>query len=157
MQKNFRECPTCLRVVCLSDFDMQYGFCNEDSPRRNEIAESQAEQAGAVLKGFASALGLGEAIKQVSSAAKQATGNLARCPEDGTVAAAGTRFCPECGTAMLQPESDACPGCGTATQGAKFCPECGTKIERRVPGLCPSCGTEAQGAKFCPECGTKIA
>ncbi len=39
-QVNFRECPTCSRIVCLSDFDTQSGFCQEDSPRTNEIAEA---------------------------------------------------------------------------------------------------------------------
>ena len=68
---NFRECPTCLRIVCLSDFDEKGGFCNEDSPRRNEIAQAQGEQAGAAIKGLASAFGLGDAFKQVGDAAKR--------------------------------------------------------------------------------------
>ena len=156
VRENFRECPTCLRIVCLSDFDLQNGFCNEDTPRRDEIAESKAEQAGAVLKGFASAFGLGEAFKQASSAVKQASAGMARCPQDGTIAAAGTKFCPECGAEMVQPGSDACPSCGTETHGAKFCPECGTKIDRTPAGTCSECGTEAPGAKFCPECGAKL-
>lgn len=161
VKPRFRECPTCLQVMCLSDFDEQSGYCNQDTPRRNEIAESQAEQAGAVFKGLASAFGLGDALKQVGQAAKQA-GNaasqtMARCPNDGTLAPAGTKFCPECGTAMVQPAADVCPNCGAETKGAKFCPECGTKIEQKPSGVCPNCGTDAKGAKFCPECGTKMA
>jgi len=153
---NFRECPTCLRIVCLSDFDEKSGYCNEDSPRRNEVAQAQAEQAGAVIKGFANVFGIGDAMKQAGEAAKRATASAARCPKDGTLAAAGTKFCPECGTPMTQPAIDACPKCGSPTRGAKFCPECGTKIESVQPGVCPSCGTETKGAKFCPECGTKV-
>jgi ribosomal protein L32 len=153
----FRECPTCQRIVCLSCFDEQSGYCNDDTPRRAEIAEAQGEQAGAALKGIASAFGLGEAFKQVSTAVKQASTNVARCPNDGTTAPAGTKFCPECGSAMTQPVVDACPNCGKETHGAKFCPECGTKIERQPAGICPNCGTETKGAKFCPECGTKMA
>jgi hypothetical protein len=153
----FRECPTCLRIVCLSDFDEKSGFCNEDTPRRNEIAQAQAEQAGHVLKGFASALGLGDAMKQVGNAAQQATTSMARCPKDGTLAKPGTKFCPECGSSMVQPAVDACPKCGVDTKGAKFCPNCGTKIERAPAGVCPSCGAQTKGAKFCPECGTKLA
>jgi hypothetical protein len=151
----FRECPTCLQVLCLSDWDETSGYCNEDTPRRQEIAEAQAEQAGVMLKGFANALGIGGAIKEATSAMKQATTNVARCPKDGTVAAAGTKFCPECGSPMTQPATDACPSCGMATHGAKFCPECGAKVER-APAVCPQCGTEGKGAKFCPECGTKM-
>ena len=156
VQNRFRECPTCSRIVCLSDFDEQSGYCTEDSPRRGQIAQAQAEQAGAVLKGFASALGLGEVVKRASDAAKQSTTAMARCPKDGTMAPAGTKFCPECGSPMTQPAVDACPNCGKETHGAKFCPECGTKIERAAAGVCPNCGAQTKGAKFCPECGTKL-
>lgn len=162
VQDRFRECPTCNRVVCLSDFDVQADTCNEDSPRANEISESRAEQAGSAIKGFASAFGLGEAFKglgdtmrQAGQAAQQASATMARCPQDGTLAEPGTKFCPECGTPMLQPETKLCPKCGTDTKGAKFCPECGTKIETKPAGICAACGTETKGAKFCPECGAK--
>lgn len=156
VKDRFRECPTCLRIVCLSDFDEQSGYCAEDSPRRDAIAQAEAEQAGAALRGFASAFGLGEVVQRASQAAKQATSGMARCPKDGTPAPAGTKFCPECGGPMVQPASDACPSCGAQVHGAKFCPECGTKVERAAVGLCPSCGAESKGAKFCPECGTKL-
>ncbi len=164
VKERFRECPTCKKVVCISDFDERAGFCNEDSPRVNEITESRAEQAGAALKGLASAFGLGDTFKQVGEAAKQAgqaaqraSAAMARCPQDGTLAAAGTKFCPECGSPMVQPAAATCPKCGADTQGAKFCPNCGNKMEQPAPtGVCPSCGAQAGGAKFCPECGTKI-
>lgn len=159
VQMHFRECPTCNRIVCLSDFDARSGFCQEDSPRTNEIAEAQGEQAGAAIKGFATAFGLGDVVNQVGQAAKsvqQASTQMARCPQDGTLAAPGTKFCPECGAAMLQPALDKCPKCGANTMGAKFCPNCGTKIEAKAnPGICVKCGAETKGAKFCPECGTK--
>jgi len=44
-QVHFRECPTCNRIVCLSDFDTQSGFCQEDSPRTSEIAEARGQTA----------------------------------------------------------------------------------------------------------------
>ena len=155
VKDRFRECPTCRRVVCLSDFDEQSGFCKDDSPRRGQIAEAEAEQAGAALRGFASALGLGEVAKQTGAAAKQAQAGMAKCPKDGTLAPAGTKFCPECGAAMVQPAADLCPNCGKPTMGAKFCPECGAKIERAPAGKCPACGADTKGARFCPECGAK--
>jgi hypothetical protein len=165
VKDRFRECPTCKKVVCISDFDEQAGLCNEDSPRTNEITEARAEQAGKAVKGFMSAFGLGDAVQQMGQAARQAGEaaqragqTMACCPNDGTLAAAGTKFCPECGTAMLQPAATTCPKCGTETHGAKFCPNCGNKMEAPAPaGVCPNCGAEAKGAKFCPECGTKIA
>jgi hypothetical protein len=158
VQQYFRECPTCHQLLCLSDFDEQSGFCREDSPRREDMARGEAEQAAGVVKGIAAAFGLGEAFKGAAEAAKRASDSAARCPKDGTLAAPGTKFCPECGSAMVQPSVDKCPKCGAAAQGAKFCPECGAKIERpaAAPARCPSCNAETQGAKFCPECGTKL-
>ena len=164
VKDRFRECPTCMKVVCISDFDERTGFCNEDSPRVNEITEARGEQAGAAIKGFASAFGLGDAFKEIGDAAKQAgqaaqraSTSMARCPQDGTLAAPGTKFCPECGTGMVQPTATACLACGSETKGAKFCPSCGATPAQPAPaGVCPSCGAKAEGAKFCPECGTKI-
>lgn len=157
-QEHFRECPTCLRIVCLSDFDTQSGFCQEDSPRTNEINEARGAQAGAALKGFANAFGLGDALRGAEEAVKRAQTSLASCPSCGTKAAAGTKFCPECGVQMTQPAATGtCPKCGAQAGGAKFCPECGTKIEQAPAStVCPQCGTDGKGAKFCPECGTKI-
>lgn len=159
VQVHFRECPTCQRIVCLSDFDTQSGFCQDDSPRTDEIAESRGAQAGAAIKGFAAAFGLGSVLDNVSKAADAASRSMdgmAHCPKDGTLAAPGTKFCPECGTPMVQPASTVCPKCGTETGGAKFCPNCGNKMEVAPPENCPNCGAPAKGAKFCPECGTKI-
>jgi len=157
VQVHFRECPTCGRLVCLSDFDSQSGFCQDDSPRTGEIAEARGTQAGAALKGFASAFGLGDALKKAEEAVQQAQQNVAKCPNCGNTAAPGTKFCPECGTLMAQPAADRCPNCGAEAHEAKFCPECGTRIER-APAVtnCPNCGAEVKGAKFCPECGKKV-
>jgi hypothetical protein len=162
VKDRFSECPTCSRVVCVSCFDTQSGFCNDDSPRANEVNEARGEQAGAALKGLASAFGLGDsfkplgdAMRQAGRAAEQASQSMARCPQDGTLAEAGTKFCPECGSPMVQPQAQLCPKCGADTKGAKFCPECGTKMDVKPAGICPSCGAETKGAKFCPECGTK--
>ncbi len=159
-QVHFRECPSCSRIVCLSDFDTQSGFCNEDSPRMNEINEARGEQAGAAIKGFASAFGFGDVIKKASQAvetARQASTQMAKCPNDGTLAAPGTKFCPECGAPMVQPAETRCSNCNAETHGAKFCPECGMKIEvKPASTICPNCGTDGKSARFCPECGTKI-
>jgi ribosomal protein L32 len=161
VKDRFRECPTCKKVVCISDFDEQSGYCNEDSPRVNEITEARAEQAGAVFKGLANAFGLGDQLKQAGEAARQsaqrASASMARCPKDGTLAAPGTKFCPECGSPMTQPAATICPKCGADTHGARFCPNCGNKMEAAPAGVCPSCGAKTGTAKFCPECGAKLA
>jgi len=165
VQVHFGECPTCNRIVCLSDFDVQSGFCTEDSPRAQQIDEARGTQAGAALKGFAAAFGLGDALDKAKQAAQEAQqraqAGMARCPNDGTQAPAGTKYCPNCGSPMVQPAppvSTICPNCGTDTKGARFCPNCGTKMEAApVATVCPKCGTETKGAKFCPNCGNKMS
>src|SRR4030042_6416660 len=106
VQVHFRECPTCNRIVCLSDFDTQSGFCQDDSPRTEEISEARGAQAGSATRGFAAAFGLGGALDSVGKAVEAAgksTTQMAQCPKDGTFAAPGTKFCPECGTQMTPP------------------------------------------------------
>src|SRR3954454_23662652 len=52
------------------------------------------------------------------------------CPACGSVAAAGAKFCSECGTPLAR----ACPSCGTtADAAAKFCAECGTGLDAAAP------------------------
>jgi hypothetical protein len=77
IEPNFRECPTCKLIVCLSDWDSQSGYCTEDSPRKEEIAEAEGQQAGAVIKGIANVFGLGDVAKQAMQAAKTASTNAA--------------------------------------------------------------------------------
>ena len=81
VKQYFRECPTCLQTLCLSDLDEQSGFCQDDSPRAAEIAEAQAEQAAGMVKGIANVFGLGGAIKQATEAAQRASAMTARCPQ----------------------------------------------------------------------------
>jgi hypothetical protein len=159
VKQYFRECPTCHQILCLSDFDEVSGYCNEDSPRGDQIAEARGQQAGAALKGIANVFGLGSAFEAAGKAAQQAINSTAHCPNCNAVAQPGTKFCPECGTLMIQPVSTVCPKCGTETKGAKFCPNCGAKQEApaaAAPANCPKCGAPANGAKFCANCGTKI-
>ena len=49
-----------------------------------------------------------------------------------------------------------CKECGNElAEGAKFCGECGSKVLK--PNTCPSCGAIcASGMKFCTECGQNL-
>ncbi|MEA2576003.1 MAG: hypothetical protein QOH93_3301 [Chloroflexia bacterium] len=138
VQQYFHECPTCQQVVCISDFDAQTGFCNDDTPRKQEIAEAQAQQAAGFVKGIASAFGVTEAIKQASEhaaqAQAQAKAGLATCPKCGNQALAGTKFCDNCGSQMTQPAPQAvtCSNCGAQVPaGKKFCADCGTPVAQQ--------------------------
>lgn len=55
-------------------------------------------------------------------------------------------------------EQIACPNCGTMlAANSKFCLECGSKIEIPKPLFCTECGEPiTEGAKFCACCGTKL-
>lgn len=167
VQQYFRECPTCHEIVCIPDFDEVSGFCDEDSPRRGQIEQAKAEQAAGFMTGIANAFGIGDAIRQASVVA---TANLATCSQCGNKAAAGTKFCPNCGGPMTQPAPPTtntvsapsvvkCGNCGaTVPDGQKFCGECGTPVPvAQAPQqmVCPNCGTETTSA-FCGSCGTKV-
>ena len=159
VEDRFHECPTCQLIVCPTDWDAPSGFCTEDSPRREDIARAQTEQVAGALKGIAGAFGFGDVMRSAAQGMQSARANMARCPKDGTLAPPGTKFCPECGSAMAQPSTETCPQCSKpVAPGAKFCPECGGKIERAAaaPAFCPSCGAKSEGAKFCPQCGAKL-
>ena len=121
MKDVFHECPTCRQFVCPTDWDATSGFCADDTPRRQEIAQAQGEQAATMVKGLANAFGLGTAMKQAADT--MAPAPCAQCGGDTR----GSKFCPNCGTPVPQAAAGLCRSCGADTHGAKFCPECGTK------------------------------
>ncbi len=136
VQPSFRECPTCLQVVCLPDFDQVAGYCKEDSPRSAQIAEAQAQQTAAAIKGFANAFGFGDVLRQATEAARaQAEASQPTCPSCGNTASGGTKFCPNCGSQMQQAQpvaavSTTCPNCNSTVEaGQKFCSNCGTPAQ----------------------------
>ncbi|MDQ3706392.1 MAG: zinc ribbon domain-containing protein [Chloroflexota bacterium] len=138
VQQYFRECPTCQQVVCISDFDMQSGYCNDDTPRKQEIAEAQAAQAAGFVKGVASIFGVTDAFRQageqMAEAQEKAKASLATCPKCGNQALAGKKFCDECGSQMTQPvaQSVTCSNCGAqVAAGKKFCADCGTPVQQQ--------------------------
>ena len=116
---------------------------------------AQNESGG--LAGAGVGLGAGAAMGNMMTNMMQQSGSpaqaSAQCPKCGAAVAAGTKFCPECGTSMA-PAAAKCVSCGTdIKQGSKFCPECGAK---QGPKKCAQCGAAISAkAKFCPECGQK--
>lgn len=140
VQQYFRECPTCHQVVCIPDFDEVTGYCDQDSPRKGEIAQAQAEQAIGFMKGVANAFGVTDAIKQAQARAQAQQGQVQgqaqpQAQASGVVCAkchqpvpAGMKFCGNCGTPVPEAAQEVkCPNCGTMTSQA-FCGNCGTKV-----------------------------
>lgn len=67
------------------------------------------------------------------------------------------KFCPECGTKLIEKTQRICPNCNIEVE-SKFCPECGAKtveVVEKMVKMCPNCKVETE-SKFCPECGAKI-
>ena len=88
------------------------------------------------------------------------------CPKCGSVIAATSTFCPNCGANLNQPAQQqaqqqmiACSKCGEKVPaGTKFCPNCGTAISEQPAAQqeikCASCGFILHSpSKFCPNCG----
>ena len=68
-----------------------------------------------------------------------------------------SKFCPECGTRLIENTQRVCPKCNIEVD-SNFCPECGTKtveVVEKIVKMCPNCNIESD-SKFCPECGAKI-
>jgi len=57
-----------------------------------------------------------------------------------------------------EPQIIRCPGCKKQFKATnKFCPECGSKLVEEKKTNCPSCNKPLKGnEKFCTECGAKI-
>ena len=65
-----------------------------------------------------------------------------------------SKFCLECGQAVLAKNEVICPSCNTKTPSGKFCLECGTTMVKK----CPECNVELPpNGKFCLECGHKLS
>ncbi|MDQ3939992.1 MAG: zinc ribbon domain-containing protein [Actinomycetota bacterium] len=141
VQQYFRECPTCHEIVCIPDFDEVSGFCDQDSPRRAEVAQAEAEQAVGFMKGVADAFGISDAMKQGMQQAQEQQAQQApqtAAPAPAQPATAGVK-CASCGA--------------TVPEGQKFCGSCGTPVPQAV--ACPNCGTMTDQA-FCGSCGAKV-
>jgi membrane protease subunit (stomatin/prohibitin family) len=112
--------------------------------------------------GMGAGAGMGYAMS--GGMAGQMQGQGITCPKCGTIATAGSRFCPSCGNDLSRtPEkppqtTTKCPSCGTEMpEETKFCPNCGQKMVQKEKVKCQKCGTEsAAGTKFCPNCGEKL-
>ena len=92
-------------------------------------------------------LGLGAAMSQAlrdSLAPSQSAPSAPSAPQPAAPAAApGSRFCPNCGNAVLA--------------GAKFCANCGFNLAQAA-NACPKCSTvNPPGSKFCQNCGQALS
>ena len=143
-----------------------YDYTQERSFDTLEGAAKNPGSSNSALLGAGLGLGMGAGIgrlvggmaqelrttpKEPTPAREEGT----KCPQCGSIIAAGKRFCGECGYDTHRQERGAskrirCSQCGHEYDStAKFCPECG---DRYTP--CPNCQADVkEDAKVCPECG----
>ena len=98
---------------------------------------------------------MGNIGKQVGAGFKDISGTQTTpCPKCGASVPNGSKFCPDCGTPIVNAASKvSCPNCHRVVPAGKFCPECGAALS----ATCPKCGhTNAPGTKFCANCGQKL-
>jgi len=140
----------------------QIGDDRYRAKRTFDALDKAAENPGAAGTLMSAGIGLGVGAKMAGGLSGLADENLGTskrgqqtsegtpCSKCGHMIAAGTKFCPECGTPSGPPSIE-CPGCGRQVPAtSKFCPECGKPISPK----CAACGQEfPPGSKFCPHCG----
>ncbi|MGQ9565171.1 MAG: SPFH domain-containing protein [Candidatus Bathyarchaeales archaeon] len=113
-------------------FWLRTGRATPEEVLRMETVKKAAEELG---KSPGAGLGTGMVlIPQVmtpSGPAQAPAAALIICPKCSARIPATSKFCPDCGAEIAQPEATKkCPKCGHPVLAtAKFCPECGTKIE----------------------------
>ncbi|MBX5326098.1 MAG: SPFH domain-containing protein [Candidatus Bathyarchaeia archaeon] len=113
-------------------FWLRTGRATPEEVLRMETVKKAAEELG---KSPGAGLGTGMVlIPQVmtpSGPAQAPAAALIICPKCSARIPATSKFCPDCGTEIAQPEATKkCSKCGHPVLAtAKFCPECGAKIE----------------------------
>ncbi|MEM2102246.1 MAG: SPFH domain-containing protein [Candidatus Bathyarchaeia archaeon] len=113
-------------------FWLRTGRATPEEVLRMETVKKAAEELG---KSPGAGLGTGMVlIPQVmtpSGPTQAPAAALIICPKCSARIPATSKFCPDCGTEIAQPDATKkCPKCGHPVLAtAKFCPECGAKIE----------------------------
>jgi RNA polymerase subunit RPABC4/transcription elongation factor Spt4 len=106
----------------------------------DDAAKNPSGGAGTTA-GLGAGLGVGYAIGgQMGQGMGMGMGGIGQtrsCSNCGSIIPLNSKFCPNCGTTMVQPQAAGPPG-----SKPKFCPECGTAI--------------TTDAKFCPNCGKQL-
>jgi len=93
------------------------------------------------------------AMAQTQGGQAGAAAPRVKCAQCGTENPATSKFCANCGTAIVI--GSKCPKCGNLNDAsAKFCANCGTAMN--AAKKCPNCKADIPaGSKFCPACGKK--
>lgn len=116
-KEHFHRCPRCTKWVCENDWNEQEGLCTTCAPRISvEVAAAKAEKAI-------------QDIKEKAAKTQVFTGEIESkqtiCPQCGKPAGEG-KFCNNCGAPLGLIK---CPKCGAENPaGTRFCGECGTKL-----------------------------
>ncbi len=127
LRPDFIQCPRCSSWVCRkSCWNVVKGLCKNCAPDLAvEMAAAQASKTTEKIWSSAEVSDTDE--QQISDKQTWKAGVKAGCPNCGAALATNAKFCPECGTKIVQ--KTFCAECGAELKaGAKFCGECGTKV-----------------------------
>ena len=89
----FHQCPTCLQLVCPTDWDAQASLCTQDA---DEKRQSSAAPAGEAVHEIRCA-NCGADVRGAKFCRECGTPVATKCRSCGAETG-GAKFCPECGT-----------------------------------------------------------
>jgi len=138
--------------------DMQRYMAFKAARGIEEAAKNPGEAGNAAGLGLGAGIGMmmpGMIAGAMGAQGRGATapaGTSVACPKCQSLVPEGSKFCANCGTAMV---ASACPKCrATVPPGARFCAACGAPF---AAATCPKCNAAVgPGSKFCGGCGTKL-
>ncbi len=124
LKSEFIQCPRCSSWVCRSScWNTKRGLCKQCAPDLG-VEMSAAQASRSVEEVWAHACMSNEDKKLSEDNWRETI--RATCPQCEKPLASNAKFCPECGTTLVN--KNVCSKCGTLLSlGAKFCAECGNK------------------------------
>jgi membrane protease subunit (stomatin/prohibitin family) len=127
LKPDFIQCPRCSSWVCRDKcWNVGKGLCKVCAPDLS--VEMAAAQANRTVEEIWAHSKMAQEDRKMLQEKSWRQGVRATCPACGVPLPSNSKFCPECGSKIVNEYS--CVQCGAKITGeAKFCPECGTKID----------------------------
>lgn len=126
LRPDFTQCPRCNSWVCKSRcWNNGKGLCKNCAPDLG--VEMSAAQASRTVEEIWAHSKVAEDDREMLQEKSWREGVMASCPACNAPLAQKTKFCPECGAAIMP--DNTCKKCNAKlTAGTKFCGNCGEKV-----------------------------